>query len=283
MKRKFWWPILLLVVLIFGGWLIVSQSLRDNASQQYEKTKVPTLFLHGYGSSHRAEEHMTQAIVKAGVTQNVIRATVSKDGAVKLQGALPQSAYNPLVEVEFEDNKNANYRQNGIWLKNVLVKLQKTYGFKKFNAVAHSMGNLTLAYYMLDNGQNKKLPQLQKQVNLAGHYNGIIGLDDQAGQMQLEENGAPKQMNATYQELLKLDDSYPKKQVSVLNIYGDLDDGSDSDGRVSNNSSRSEKYLLQDVYRSYQELEIKGGGGQHSKLHENRQVDRAIINFIWKK
>lgn len=109
----------------FGGWLIVSQSLRDNASQQYEKTKVPTLFLHGYGSSHRAEEHMTQAIVKAGVTQNVIRATVSKDGTVKLQGALPQSAYNPLVEVEFEDNKNANYRQNGVWLKNVLVKLQK--------------------------------------------------------------------------------------------------------------------------------------------------------------
>lgn len=283
MKRKFWWPILLLVVLIFGGWLIVSQSLRDNASQQYEKTKVPTLFLHGYGSSHRAEEHMTQAIVKAGVTQNVIRATVSKDGTVKLQGALPQSAYNPLVEVEFEDNKNADYRQNGIWLKNVLVKLQKTYGFKKFNAVAHSMGNLTLAYYMLDNGQNKKMPQLQKQVNLAGHYNGIIGLDDQAHQMQLEENGAPKQMNATYQELLKLDDSYPKKQVAVLNIYGDLDDGSDSDGRVSNNSSRSEKYLLQDVYRSYQELEIKGEGGQHSKLHENRQVDRAIINFIWKK
>ncbi len=89
-----------MVVLIFGGWLIVSQSLRDNASRQYEKTKVPTLFLHGYGSSHRAEEHMTQAIVKAGVTQNVIRATVSKDGTVKLQGALPQSAYNPLVEVE---------------------------------------------------------------------------------------------------------------------------------------------------------------------------------------
>lgn len=283
MKRKFWWPILLLVVLIFGGGLIVSQSLRDNVSQQYEKTKVPTLFLHGYGSSHRAEEHMTQAIVKAGVTQNVIRATVAKDGTVKLQGALPQSAYNPLVEVEFEDNKNANYRQNGVWLKNVLVKLQKTYGFKKFNAVVHSMGNLTLAYYMLDNGQNKKLPQLQKQVNIAGHYNGIIGMDDQANQMQLEEDGAPKQMTGTYQQLLKLDDSYPKKQVSVLNIYGDLNDGSDSDGRVSNNSSRSEKYLLQEVYRSYQELEIKGEGGQHSKLHENRQVDRAIINFIWKK
>ena len=68
----------------------------------------------------------------------------------------------------------------------------KTYGFKKFNAVAHSMGNLTLAYYMLDNGQNKNCPNCKKQVNLAGHYNGIIGLDDQAGQMQLEEKWCPQ-------------------------------------------------------------------------------------------
>ena len=38
----------------------------------------------------------------------------------------------------------------------------------------------------------KKLPQLQKQVDLAGHYNGIIGLDDQAHQMQLEEKWCPQ-------------------------------------------------------------------------------------------
>ena len=75
----------------------------------------------------------------------------------------------------------------------------------------------------------------------------------------------------------------PKNQVSVLNIYGDLKDGSDSDGRVSNASSLSEKYLLRNVAKSYQTLEITGKNAQHSKLHQNAKVAQAIINFIWKK
>lgn len=283
MKRRVWWSILVTLTVILGGWLVISQGIRDNASKQYQKTKVPTLFIHGFGSSHRAEEHMVNAIVKVGVTQNVIRATIAKDGKVTLSGAWPQSAYNPLVEVEFKDNRNPNYRKNSEGLKNVLENLQKTYGIDKFNVVAHSMGNLTLAYYMLDNGQNKKLPQLQKQVNIAGHYDGIIGWDDKAHQIKLDKDGRPEKMNSTYKELLKLQETYPKDQVSVLNIYGDLDDGSDSDGRVSNNSSRSEKYLLKGRYKSYQELEIKGKKGQHSQLHENAQVDKALINFLWKK
>ena len=88
---------------------------------------------------------MTKAIVKAGVTKNVIRANVAKDGNVKLSGVLPQNAYNPLVEVDFSDNKQTDQHKNGKYLKNVLVKLQKTYGFKKFNVVAHSMRPLFLS------------------------------------------------------------------------------------------------------------------------------------------
>ncbi|MBD5069958.1 MAG: alpha/beta hydrolase [Lactobacillus sp.] len=283
MRRKILWPLAIVILIVFGGGLIVSQSLRENASQQYEKTKVPTLFLHGYGSSYRAEKYLVNKIVKAGVTQNVIRANVSANGKVTLSGALPQNAYNPLIEVNFENSREKDYRQNGKWLKNVIVKLQKTYGFTKFNVVAHSMGNMTLAYYMLDNGQNKKLPQLQKQVNIAGHYNGILGVDDTANEMKLDAEGKPKQMAKPYQELLKLNETYPKNQVSVLNIYGDLKDGSDSDGRVSNASSLSEKYLLRNVAKSYQTLEITGKNAQHSKLHQNAKVAQAIINFIWKK
>ena len=78
-------------------------------------------------------------------------------------------------------------------------------------------------------------------------------------------------------------EKYPKAQVQVLNIYGDLDDGSNSDGRVNNDSSKALAALLKGRARSYQELEIKGEKGQHSKLHESAKVDRAIIDFIWKK
>ena len=34
---------------------------------------------------------------------------------------------------------------------------------------------------------------------------------------------------------------------------------------------------------SYQEIKISGKGGHHSKLHENQEVDEALINFLWKK
>ncbi|MEY8662187.1 alpha/beta hydrolase [Ligilactobacillus faecis] len=281
--RKWIWTLIIGCALLFGGWFIVEQTLRDTASQQYEKTTIPTLFIHGYGSSYRAEEQMTKAIVKAGVTKNVIRANVAKDGNVKLSGVLPQNAYNPLVEVDFSDNKQTDQHKNGKYLKNVLVKLQKTYGFKKFNVVAHSMGNMAVAYYMLDNASDKSLPKLQKQVDLAGHYNGILGLNDEPKTYALQENGLPYDQTETYKELLALKEKYPKAQVQVLNIYGDLDDGSNSDGRVNNDSSKALAALLKERARSYQELEIKGEKGQHSKLHESAKVDRAIIDFIWKK
>ena len=35
--------------------------------------------------------------------------------------------------------------------------------------------------------------------------------------------------------------------------------------------------------KSYQEKEIRGKMGQHSKLHNNSQVDRALIKFLWGK
>ena len=33
----------------------------------------------------------------------------------------------------------------------------------------------------------------------------------------------------------------------------------------------------------YQELKISGKYGQHSKLHESKEVDKALISFLWAK
>ena len=49
-------------------------------------------------------------------------------------------------------------------------------------------------------------------------------------------------MTAAYKRLLKLQERYPKDQVDVLNLYGDKGDG--SDGIVTNDSSRTLKYLI---------------------------------------
>lgn len=242
---------------------------------------VPTLFFHGWGSSYHAEEHMANAAVKAGVTRTIIRAMVASNGTVKLQGTFKRGDYRPIVEVDFAANRSSNYQKVGQWAKNVVVALQRTYSIKSFNMVGHSMGNMAIGFYLLANGQNKHLPQLRKQVDIAGHFNGILGMDDEPNQMKLTAQGRPTKIQPAYRQLMKLRQVYPRQQVAVLNIYGDKGDGTHSDGSVSNASSQSLRYLIADRALSYREVKISGQHAQHSQLHENAQVDRLLIRFLW--
>nr|WP_260983194.1 alpha/beta hydrolase [Lactobacillus johnsonii] len=50
-----------------------------------------------------------------------------------------------------------------------------------------------------------------------------------------------------------------------------------SDGRVDNKS------YLSGGNSTYRVLKINGKNAQHSKLHENSQVDKALIKFVWNK
>ena len=88
-------------------------------------------------------------------------------------------------------------------------------------------------------------------------------------------------MNEQYQKLTGLREVYPDKQIDVLNIYGDI--GGNTDGSVLNISSKALKYLLINHAKSYKEVKISGRGGQHSRLHENSEVDQILIDFLWRK
>lgn len=238
----------------------------------------PTLFFHGWGSSYRAENQMAHALVNAGLTKTIVRATVSKRGKVTLSGQFREGDYHPIVEVNYQDSRNSSPEQWGRWAKATVVKLQQTYRTKKFNVVGHSMGNMAIMYYLRQKQAN--LPKLQKQVDIAGHFNGILGMNDEPNRMKLRSNGQPEKMQPEYQALLPLRQTYPKDQIDVLNIYGDKDDGSHSDGSVSNASSQSLRYLVASRAKSYQEQKITGPGAQHSKLHDNVRVDRLLIRFL---
>ncbi|WP_082611459.1 alpha/beta hydrolase [Limosilactobacillus ingluviei] len=67
-----------------------------------------------------------------------------------------------------------------------------------------------------------------------------------------------------------------------LNIYGDLNNGTRSDGDVPVNSARGYQYLVSGRAQSYHKLKITGRQAQHSRLHENHQVDQALVNFLWR-
>ena len=271
-----------LFIALVSLFLIYNRQTKGLNSRDYIQSSTPTLFFHGYGSSANAEKHMTEAARQAGVTQTIITATVDRHAQVTLKGDIPKDAVNPIVMVEFEDNRNANYAQDGEYAAAVVRELQARYGFKKMNFVAHSMGNMSILFYLLEHGQNEELPQLQKQVNIANHVNGLEGMDLPANLTILDsKTGKPSAMSDSYQKLLGLREIYPQDQVDVLNIYGDFKN--QSDGSVLNVSSRSLKYLVIDNAKSYQEKRVTGPLAQHSQLHGNPEVDRLLIDFLWGK
>ena len=271
-----------LFIALVSLFLIYNRQTKELNSSDYIQSRTPTLFFHGYGSSANAEKHMVEAARQAGVTQTIITATVDSHAQVTLKGDIPKDAVNPIVMVEFTDNRNANYAQVGEYASAVVRELQARYSFKKMNFVAHSMGNMSILFYLLEHAQNEELPQLQKQVNIANHVNGLEGMDLPANLTILDsKTGEPSAMSDSYQKLLGLREIYPQDQVDVLNIYGDFKN--QSDGSVLNVSSRSLKYLVIDNAKSYQEKRVTGPLAQHSQLHGNPEVDRLLIDFLWGK
>lgn len=277
-KTLLWWLVILIILLLLGGGLAVKMNRPTSGDRS---ASVPTLYLHGYGAgANSAKSMMAYAQAHQGATK-VLVARISPQGRVRLSGHWPKGAKHPLIQVLMEDNQNSNYQETSRWFYNLITLLQKKYQIQRYNTVAHSMGNLTTMYYQVKYGQRKDLPRLNKQVNIAGHFDGIIGIDDRPNKNYFLANGRPRYEDRYYRYLLSKRNSYPR-HVRILNIYGNLNNGTNSDGDVTNVSARSLKYLLRGRYQNYQELEIKGRKGQHSQLHDhNYQVNQAIGQFLW--
>lgn len=249
--------------------------------QTLERTTIgtPTLFFHGFGSSYHAEEQMVNAAKKAGVTKESIIADVTPENKVILKGKFSKNVKDPIIEVNLQDNQNGSSKN----VLAVMKKLQTNYKFKEVNLVGHSFGNLMIVNYINENYANKKLPKINKVVSIAGHYNGWLGeAVGRSGKIVDPKTGKPDKFAPGFRQLLGLRKHYPK-QIEVLNIYGDKKDGSKGDGSVSVASAQSYKYLINNRAKSYQEVKITGKMAQHSKLHENKEVDKILIKFLWGK
>ncbi|RVU70499.1 alpha/beta hydrolase [Lactobacillus xujianguonis] len=289
--------ILLAIIAVVAG-VKIKQNHQQNAIQEIQPVKVsastvPTFFFHGWGSSWHAEDTMAQAIKKAGATNTIVRVNVARNGKAKLIGKIKKNAKNPLVEVNFADHKLTRYQHAGQYahaydtagaryVKNAIDLVRNKYHYQHINIVAHSMGNLEVASYIKMNATKKIFPKINHLVAMAGHYDGIVGENDKPNQVKInKKTGKPSIMRPEFRNLLSLRKVFPR-ETKVLNIYGNLEDGTNSDGDVSNASAQSLKYLINGRAKSYRELMIRGKGGQHSRLHNNAQVNRALVNFLWK-
>lgn len=69
--------------------------------------------------------------------------------------------------------------------------------------------------------------------------------------------------------------------ISYLNIAGNIGDAAQSDGAVALNSALSLRFLLRPTRDQYQEFVVHGKNARHSRLHENYEVDRQIVQFLY--
>jgi uncharacterized alpha/beta hydrolase family protein len=286
MRRRFAILTIVVIAVAIGG---LAAWHRARAAKQFVQSSVPTIFVHGWGSSANAEAKMTHAAKRAGVTETSVRANVAKSGKVTFNRTIPAHAINPIVEVNLADNKLSaykhdyvtGYKHGGTYVKNVVLALEKQHHYAAINLVGHSMGNLEIINYINDNVNNDRLPKINHLVAIAGHYNGFVGQKTATSRVD-PQTGKPTREDASFKPLLSLRQTFPTN-TRVLNIYGDMKDGSHSDGDVPVNSAKTLKYLVAGRARSYREVEIKGKDAQHSKLHNNDQVNRELVNFLWRK
>lgn len=285
MRMRRWLGLVLVLVAILGGCAKGNQQSSKQKSSQssqpqaaYVTSQRPTFYLHGFQGSAKSMNTLIRHAEKTAHAHKVLVATVSAGGTVTLSGHWADQTRNPVIQVVFKNNL-AQYNQQSTWLAHVITTVQQVHAFKSYNLVAHSAGCVA-SVNMLMTPQVSGFPTVNKLVTIAGPFDGVVGEDDVANQNSVLATGAPKYQHAAYQLLAAKRTAFPTG-VKLLNIVGNLDDGSNSDSLVTNVSARSIKYLLRGREVTYTEKDFYGKHAQHSQLHENAKVALAVDRYLW--
>ncbi|MFC6182151.1 alpha/beta hydrolase [Lactiplantibacillus daowaiensis] len=259
-----------------------SRTKSSSSSQQpksaYVTSSRPTFYVHGFQGSAQSTNTLIKHAEKTAHAHKVYVATVSTSGQVTLSGNWSAKTRNPIIQVVFKNNL-AQYDQQSAWLAKVITTVQQAHHFSSYNIVAHSAGCVA-SVNMLMTKQASDFPTINKLVTIAGPFDGVVGEDDVANQNSFLASGEPKYLHAAYELLAAKRANFPNG-VHLLNVVGNLDDGTNSDSLVTNVSARSIKYLTRGHQVVYTEKDFHGKHAQHSQLHENAKVALTIDRYLW--
>lgn len=290
MKSKYIFGLVfLLLVTSLTACSIKKQSKSEEATKQNtiassssvvnEKTIIPTLFIHGYGGTKNSLGGMIRRFESQNLAKNGLVLTVSDTGEVSSNGQLTKTETNPMIQVIFSDNKSHEWNQ-AEWIKNCLTYLSENEHVTKVNLVTHSMGGVSSLRYLITYGADQNLPIIEKFVAIGSPFNNFVELTEGETIDSVISSG-PVNQSERYTDFSN-GIGLVAKDMSVLIIAGDIEDESVSDGVVPVADAMSVVALLRSNGNSVDEKIIYGKNAQHSKLHENREVDQLVADFLWK-
>lgn len=305
LQRRVQWAFRIAVLAILCGVVavVVGTTMAGQArhrpvvltTQEKSTMNFPTIFVPGWHSTGYSTQLITDDIVSLGVTDTVTTVKVSPQGQFEFIGPKPRANSRNLLRIIFVNNR-AGEVQYAQWLHQLMNYCYEHFGFRRVNLVGHSMGAYASTLYTFRFGQASGLPRVANLVTIAGPFDGIIGRaplnsfihpndgttwTDEPHQNRLDQNGRPVLIHPEYARLAQYASGVPKT-LRMLNIYGDLGDGSEADGVVTIPSATSIAYLVKNRITVFKQVKVVGPNAQHSALHEhNWEVTQNVVRFLW--
>lgn len=247
---------------------------RNNANFE----QVPIIYFHGFRGGDYTTKVLVEQALKDKQNKKFLKVTADLFGNFKLEGTWTNDR-QPIIQVVFRQRIVGIY---GIdyYLSFILPFLAKRYGFKTYTAVAHSLACPCVIRTEMKHSNNKNFPHLDKCAFIAGPFDGVTYLGDIPNVNVLNEKGRPTMMNPHYLYLLFRRKRF-NSNISVLNIYGNVLDNTNTDKFISVVSAKSIRYILAPNAHFYQEVEIRDKkNAEHSWMHDNPFVIGIIDKFI---
>lgn len=205
---------------------------------------------------------------------------VQGDGKLTIEGKLKNTNDNPTIMVLFAKDVTDEITQSE-WIDKVMRYLYQQKVFR-VNLVSHSMGGVSSLRYLLEYAGDRT-PITERFVAISAPFNDLEIAEDteEIFAYKLTEKG-PIGKTPIYQYFDQAMGRLPK-EIRVLDVAGDLKDGTESDGSVSTHSAFALRLLFLEHAKSYQEFIVKGKSGEHSAITKSAELEKKLIEFIWKK
>lgn len=239
--------------------------------------QTPVIYVHGFrGGEETTNELVFQAERDKG-KEGYLKLIIDLHGNIEVSGTYTGDA-NPLIQLVFKQ-KLVGVFAISYYLKMAYRFLYQKYHFQHFHGVGHSLGAPSLVRTEMLTYRKKNFPHLDKVVLIAGPFDGVTYLGDLPNVNQLTRRGRPLLMNTSYLSMLFYRRRF-NRDIKVMNIYGNIEDETNTDQFISVISAKSIRYILAPIVSTFHELEVRGPAAEHSQLHDNPLVVGIINHFL---
>jgi len=243
-----------------------------------KKKQWPILYIHGFRGGDYTTEKVIESALKFNHKTEYLKAMINWNGKITYEGTWTDDAH-PIIQVVFQ-NKYVGSNLISYWLSKLLFNLRTKYEFDTYDAIGHSLGAVALVLVNLKEKLHPYMPRLKKLVLIAGPFNGILGLGDLPNLNRIKPDGRPAFMSPTYFRIFMGRNSI-SSDLRVLNIYGNVEDYSNSDKYISVTSVQSISYILKPRVKEYIDYPVNGSKAEHSLMHDDSEILKRVNNFIY--